>query len=370
MKVQVNDNKPTLPLMHGHGSLAINNVDKDGGMTLAAVIAALGALAKLMDQISGNAADLENLIRKMSSNIQDIRNSVARIEKFLDRLPLIIDQTVEAKFSQFVDNRLRALIQMYLEVKASLINMDAIPPETSSRLAFIHNEISTESRVIMGYGVSAASVLAVTISIEDDCAGLLKYSNSFRRESIRTLADFFSRMLTGHSEKPTPDSIDGYLQSLSDLLVKLDSYISFLDKKFSKSERAWSSAWQCTISGYKNDHVRTCRRVNYVATVVGSSKETYSYQETSAAESYTEILNERLTSEAKDASDTVVHDNFLVADPELFRENLIAQRSDVEYANSILRFRAELLETKKDIENLRAIYSSALSRANARIAAL
>lgn len=348
------------------------NHNKDGGLTLAAVIAALGGLAKLMNEISGNASDLEKLIRTMSNNIQEIRNTVIRIEKFIDRLPLLIDKTLEDKFSQYVDNRLRALIQMYLEVKASLIESKEVPAEIINRLVFIHNEISTESRVIMGYGVSAASAIALTTGVEDDCAELLRYSPSFRKEALKSLASFFSRMLIGSEEQISPDSIEGYLNSLEDLTTQVDNYISKLDQKFVTSTRSWSSPWTCTTSGTKNEKTITCRRVNYVAAVIGNSTEGYSYQETSVSESRSEIIGSasRFHNLVEDAAEYESKDDFFITNPELFREDLSAFRSDVEYANSIVRFRDELTETKENITSLKNIYSDALSNTNIRLSRL
>lgn len=355
-------------LLPGHGPQGLPTYDKDGGATVAAVIATLSALARLMHDISGNAKDLENLIRKMSASIQDIRDSIRRIEKFLDRLPLVIEEKVEQGFAQYVDNQLRALVLMYLEVKASP-NLD--PAMMKDRLMYVYNLISQQSRVIMGYGVPAASVIALTMPIEDDCARMLNVDKAFRKAAVQTLAQFFSQVLTGNSEIPKPDSIEGYIASASSLHQKITGYVAYLDSSFKGRQRTWSSPWQCVIGGYKNDHFRTCRRTNYQATVTGDSTTGYNYQETSSSESYTEPVgsSSRLAF-APGIVHAVAADDFVIADTDLFRKDLIAQRADVEYANEVLKAQRQLLENLQGVTQIRDIYASALSRAKEKMTAL
>jgi len=259
---------------------------------------------------------------------------------------------------------------MYLEVKASLADGDQITPEISARIAFIHDEVSAESRTIMAYGISAGSVLALTAGMEDDCASLRNHSPAYRRQSIRTIETFFARMLGTLSETPPDDSVIGFLANQSDLLTKLETHIELLNATFAGSQRSWSSPWVCTISGTKNSKVETCKRINYVATVIGNNTEGFKYQEVSSSESFSEVIGEasRLVGADESGADKV--DQFTISDGTLFRDSLSAQRSDVEYANSILAFKADLVETRTQVESLKDIFMNALQMSQNRFAAL
>lgn len=357
-------------LLPGHGPLLnYNRSEKDGGATIAGAIAIVGSIAKLMNDIANDAEGIESKIKEMANQVRNIRDAVVRIEKFLDRLPLLIEATVRDKFAEFVDLRLHAAVTMYLEVKAGLVGLNQIPPVLEERLRYIHNLLSTESRVIMGYGIPAATVLTITMEIEDDCAFLLNYNKAFRRQSLTTIASYFEGVLTGRTEPASEKSLTGYLSSITEEEATLDEYLQWLDVKFSGQQRSWETGWSCTISGYKGNRIKTCKRIHYQASVIGSSSAGFSYQETSRSEITRESVESPFVP-ADGPEAEVDSDEFSVKNTTLFRKDLIPQRSDIEYANSMLDAKKQLVSMRAEVEPLRDVYASALKRQLSKINAI
>jgi hypothetical protein len=337
------------------------------------VIEILGALAKLMDDVSSGTGDLSQLLKQLSSDVQDIRRTVTRIEVFLNRLPLVIDATVEEKFADYVNNRLRASTQMYLEIRIGLLGGTDIPPTIRSRLDSIYNEIGRDSRVIMSYGTAAASVLAINVSVEDDCAKLLGIGKPFRKAALQTLSDYFSRVLTGGAHPPAPESIDGYLHILSNAVDEFNSYItSHLDQTFSSAERLGAYEWRLVgTGGGKSGRYRIYKRTHYLAKVLGNSNKGFTYQETSTREEQKkEAIEDKVAGGEQILSPRFRADALSVRTDQLFRRDLAAELTDVEYANDILAKRVELLGTQKHLTALKSVFDAAMSRTRSRISKL
>jgi hypothetical protein len=353
--------------------------DKDGGATIAGVIAAIGAIAKLMSDIGGVGDDAQSVIRKIreiAKNVEKIKDIIIEIQKELEQLPLVIDEKLEEKFSNFVNYRLRALISMYLEIKEGIIDAEEVPTVILKLLGELYHDIRVESRVMMNYGTPAIGVISLSYSIEDDCARLLGLGGSFRRSGLTTSRNFLQKILSGGEDQPAKTSVVGYKNELQNLNDKFSDYFEWLDENFVAQTNRWASNWVLIRStgsilrgGY---HIY--ERWHFVSSVSGNTNDGFTYSETKSREEKSERYHGE--EEGGPERDRVHEDpknhfgNKFDKNESIFRRNLDGSNNSVMYVNLMINKRHEINESYESLSKLVELITSAIGGIDERMETL
>lgn len=336
----------------------------------AAVIGSLASAADLLSKIQQGGGDIVSIIKEMERSIKDIRETVIRIERFMNTLPLMIDAAVEKHFAKFVSETLQALVELYLEVKQILEIDQELDPVFRSIIENDFKVMRLEGRLLRAYGAPAGTVLAFTAVIEDEYAKLIGLKSTARKISLKSHQEYFNEVIYGNPGFSSSElGLSAYLERIGIVTSKFRKYCDRLVEIFPNTSHSfvlvdWTLYRSDGPGGYEYSY-RTIR----TNTVVFSPDSGFSL----AAEDISEEKSVRIPDERWDkVVETNIEDTFPDAGDSLdkaeFKTQLFANENDVAYANSVLKKLTELEVNRDSVKAIMEIYQKGLDAVKLRLA--